>query len=323
MNTVAIVGASGYIGRHLVLALASDPDVRVKVLTRHLAESSVSAVWPDNVIVVRGDMCEESSLQRLLEPACTVVNLAYLWDGGDSGNMAATQSLLNACKDMQVKRLVHCSTAAVVGRVAENMVTEHTTCRPVTEYGVVKLKIEQEMIRQSKGLFDSVILRPTGVYGPGGEPLTKLANDLVNAHRLKNYLRCCLFGRRRMNLVHISNVVAATLFLIRRATRMEGEIFIVSDDQYVSNNFASVERVFSQLLQCKPYWLPPIPLPLAILGLLLQCMGRNNINPRCNYAQGKLESIGFRSPTSFDDGLADYARWYKMTYLAARGEVVN
>ena len=323
MNTIAIVGASGYIGRHLVAELARSGDNRVKVLTRKHLSGLPPTEWPSNVEVVKGDIHDESSLHRLLEPDCTFVNLVYLWDGGELANLAVTRNLLKACKAMHVKRLIHCSTAAVVGRAPGDHITETTECRPITEYGVTKLKIEQEIIRASNGIFDAVILRPTGVFGPGGEPLKKLANDLVGGSHLRNYLKSCLFGERRMNLVHIGNVVAAILFLIRPPEHIDGGIFIVSDDETSGNNFVDVERFLMRSLHCTSYPFFRIPLPLAVLRLLLSALGRNNINPRCNYSQEKLEGIGFRSPMVFEDGLSEYADWYRSTYHVARAGMMK
>ncbi|MFC5520585.1 NAD-dependent epimerase/dehydratase family protein [Polaromonas jejuensis] len=323
MNKIAIIGASGYIGRHLVAELVRVGGSRVRVLTRQKAAGSTGFEWPSDVEVINGDMHDEASLLRFLEPNCTLINLAYLWNGGELANLTVIRNLLEACKVMRVKRLIHCSTAAVVGRVSGGHITENVECRPITEYGVTKLKIEQAIIHASEGVFDAAILRPTGVFGPGGEPLKKLSNDLVNGDRLKNYLKSCLFGTRRMNLVHVANVVAAILFLIRRSERIGGEIFIVSDDEKSNNNFLYIEQFLMRSLNCTNYPFPQILLPLDVLSLLLRLLRRNNINPRCNYSQEKLESIGFRSPVDFDDGLSEYAKWYRATYFAASGEMAK
>lgn len=270
-----------------------------------------------------GDLRDAESLRLFLEPDCTVVNLVYLWNGGELENVAVTKNLLEACKLGQVRRLIHCSTAAVVGRAPDNDVTENTVCRPITEYGITKLKIEKIIVDAADGNFDAAILRPTGVFGPGGEPLRRLAGDLVNGSRFRNYLKSCLFGKRRMNLVHISNVVAAITFLIERPEHLRGEVFIVSDDERWGNNFLDIERVLMRSLNCAKYPWPRIPLPLGLLGLLLRYLGRNNINPRCNYMQDKLQNLGFKSPVVFEDGLLEYAAWYRSTYVVGLGGVAK
>ena len=323
MKTIAIVGASGYIGRHVVAQLLQLGSVRVKVLTKMRHDGLRADAWPGEVEVVHGDLHDAGSLRMFLEADCTVVNLVYLWTGGESANLAVTKNLLEACKLAQVRRLIHCSTAAVVGRVSDDNVTEKTVCRPITEYGVTKLKIEKMIIDAARGNFDAAILRPTGVFGPGGVPLSKLAGDLINGSHFRNYLKSCLFGKRRMNLVHISNVVAAILFLIGRSEHLGGDVFIVSDDDCSSNNFADIERVLMRSLGCATYPLPRISLPLGLLRLMLGYLGRNNINPRCNYVQANLQRLGFKSPVVFEDGLLEYAAWYRSNYVIGHGGVAE
>ncbi len=305
-KTIAITGASGYIGRYLANALAYDDDFDVRLLSRAQPTETKSR-WPQNIQVVQGDLNDADSLQSLLEPGCTVINLVYLWKGGEQANLAVIQNLLDACLSVRIGRLIHCSTAAVSGRVADDQITEASPCRPITEYGITKLKIERAILAAAKGHFDAAILRPTAVFGPDAEPLKKLAADLIHGNCWRNYLKSCLFGQRRMNLVHIDNVIAAILYLIRFAQPLEGEVFIVSDDANPNNNFIDVERYLIRSFGLPDYPLPRIPLPLGFLSLLLQGLGRNNINPRCNYSQHKLEASGFRSPVDFETGLANYA----------------
>jgi nucleoside-diphosphate-sugar epimerase len=316
---IAVIGASGYIGRHLVTELAQENDCRVRVLSRTQTGRTMGTAWPTGVEVIQGDLHDPESLQELLEAGCIVINLAYLWGAGEAENLALTRNLLHACKLIRVRRLIHCSTAAVTGRAPYDRVTEKTECRPITEYGITKLKLEQVIVSTAKGFFDTAILRPTSVFGPDGEPLKKLANDLVGGNRFLNYLKSCLFDFRRMNLVHIANVVAAILFLMRCKENLDGEIYIVSDDGAVANNFVDVERILMSSLNCRGYAFPRITLPVGLLGLLLRLLGRNNINPKCNYAQDKLERLGFTSPVVFEGGLKEYADWYRSAYLVGHG----
>ena len=320
MKVIAILGASGYIGRHLVAHLILHGGYRVKVLSRKHRADLTKSEWPSGVNVCQGDMQDLKSLQMFLEPNCIVVNLVYLWESGESVNLAVTKNLLSACKDAQVERLIHCSTAAVVGRVAEDKITEGTACRPISEYGITKLKVEKLIVAAAAG-FDTVVLRPTGVFGIGGEPLKKLAGDLATGSPFKNYLKSCLFGKRRMNLVHISNVVAAVTFLIDRIERLNGQVFIVSDDNALNNNFADIELKLMGALGSTGYAFPRIPMPSGLLKFFLFCLKRNNINPGCNYIQDKLERLGFESPVTFNEGLEEYASWYRATIDAGLVEV--
>jgi nucleoside-diphosphate-sugar epimerase len=312
---ISITGGAGYIGRHLLAEIQRNADSRIKMLSRSRSPAMEDMNFGAGVEVVEGDLCEPDSLKGFLDPGCTVVNLVYLWDAGEAKNLKVTQNLLDACKAAKVGRLIHCSTAAVVGRAQDDCITEETPCEPVTEYGKTKLKVEEAVNNTARGFFDAVILRPTSVFGAEGEALKKLASNLVAGSRFRNYLKSCLFGRRKMNLVHISNVVASILFLIRCTKSLEGEVFIVSDDESPMNNFADVEQFLMQKLCIPGYGLPRLPMLSGVLKLLLTSLGRNNVNPHCYYVQDKLDSMGFIKPISFESGLGEYANWYRLSYL--------
>jgi len=315
IKTIAITGGSGYIGKHLLAELMRDAGYEIRVLSRDEQQDLTERRFDSSVEIIEGDINDPISLQSLLKPGCTVINLAYLWEAGEAANLRAIRNLLAACSIVGVHRLIHCSTAAVSGRVQDNQITEETPCRPITEYGITKFKVEQAVVEESRGHFDAVILRPTAVFGINSKSLQKVARDMVQGNLLLNYARSCLFGNRRMNLVHISNVVAAIIFLIKFAGRFAGEVYIVSDDDNPNNNFASVERLLRQTFMISEGILPRLWLPLEILSFLLTILRRNNVNPRCNYDSGKLLSLGFKRPVGLDDGLADYAAWYRSAHL--------
>ncbi len=317
MKTIAIIGASGYIGKHLIAELMRVGGYEVRVLSRNKRQDLIEGKFDSRVEIIEGDITDPASLQSLLKTGCTMINLLYLWEAGEAANLAAIRHLLDACSVVRVSRLIHCSTAAVSGRVKNNQINEETPCRPVTEYGITKLKVEQAVVEESRGHFDAVILRPTAVFGINSKSLKKVADDLVQGTRLQNYARSCIFGKRRMNLVHITNVVDAMIFLIRSTKRFNGDIFIVSDDDNPNNNFASVERYLMRAFMISDYPLPHLRLPLGILSFLLIIRGRNNVNPRCNYSSGKLQSLGFKYPVDLDEGLAEYAAWYRSVYLGS------
>jgi len=311
MDTIAIIGGSGFIGRHLVAELACVGDGRVKLLSRHRPRDLDAIGIGAGVEVIQGDLQAPDSLQGFFESGCTVVNLAYLRGAGERENLAATTNLLEACRSANVRRLIHCSTADVAGRVRGNVITENCLCKPVTEYSITKLKIEHAILERARGHFDTSILRPTAVFGPGGENLGKLAGDLTAGNRLRNYLKSCLFASRRMNLVHVANVVASIIFLANRTGNLGGEVFNISDDDASANNFADVERILMREFNIPDYRLPRLPVPSDVLAFLLKRLGKDNNNPRRDYSTGKLTALEFERPVRFETGLAEYAAWYR------------
>lgn len=313
MNTVVVVGASGYIGRHLVAELMRSANVRVKILMRSPQKNGAEKNYPKSVELIEGDLCDPVSLITLFEPGCTVIHLAYLWDAGEAKNLTAMLNLTNACRIANVKRLIHLSTAMVSGRVVKSKVSEDDVCSPITDYAVTKLKIEQMITAAAQGNFQVAILRPTAVFGQNGENLKKLANDLLAGKRVRNYLKSCLFGKRRMNLVHVSNVVAAIVFLQKNNDVFDGQVFMVSDADEPLNNFRDVERILMRELNIPDYRFPRLQLPLTILGGILALMGKDNINPQCDYVSQKLARLGYKKAIEFERGLIEYAAGHRLS----------
>lgn len=317
---IAITGASGFLGKRLVQALVLDGHYDIRVLSRNKALDLEKATFPAEVEIIEGDMEWPETLEKLLAPNCTVINLAYLWKAGSAKNLAAIDNLLDVCRKVGVARLIHCSTADLVGRASVNKVTEETSCHPVSEYGVTKLNLERRVVEAaSQKLFDAVIVRPTAVFGGGGEQLKKLICDLSTGNAWLNYAKSCLFGERRMNLVHIANVVQAIVFMIRYPDPLKGEVFIVSDDDEPNNNFAYVERFLMAALKIKDYPLPRMKLPASLLSALLAIRGRNNTNPLCNYDSSKLRGLGYQRAISLEDGLAEFSAWYRSAHEKVAG----
>jgi nucleoside-diphosphate-sugar epimerase len=318
MKTIAITGASGFIGHHLVSQLLSSGDNRIKVLLKFAQVQATKSIFPSEVEVVVGDLRDPTSLDDFLEPGCTVINLAYLWSESEAVNLAATDNLLKACKLARVARLIHCSTADVAGRTSDQRVVESSPCLPITEYSVTKLKVEATLLTEDQVYFDVAILRPTAVFGPGGQNLKKLVQDLVQGNHLRNALKACVFGRRRMNLVYVDNVVAAIVFLVAREHKLDKQVFIISDDDAPSNDFASIEFEIIKGLGLRRPRLPRIYFPAWILSLILRSIGQNNVNPFCIYDSGKLRSFGFQRPVPFEEGLSRYIAWHRSVGLVSK-----
>jgi len=312
MHDVVIVGATGFIGRHLIADLSSQKEIRLKVLAHRSAPEDL--LGKDNFAVVRGDLLCPKTLDKLCRGNAIVINLAYLRDRPRQDNLTATHNLLEACVKANISRFVHCSTASVFGRVPGDVVNENTQCNPINEYEITKMKIEEAVLERAGNAFVAVILRPTAVFGPGGKNLLKLAADVRSGNKVVNYLKACLYHMRTMNLVSVYNVVAAIKLLIQTDKKIDREIFIVSDDESQSNNYSYVERCLMEKLGPAGYPFPAVSVPYFVLKMLLRLTGKSNVNPRRVYSCQKLSNIGFKKTVSFEDGLADFVDWYKTVF---------
>jgi nucleoside-diphosphate-sugar epimerase len=298
IHTVAIVGGTGFIGKHLVRALLQYGNVEIRVLSRTPKISENKGIR-----YFCGDLLNPESLSNFLQPNCTVINLAFL----QNENLKAIQNLAEACISHSVKRIIHCSTAVVAGNIAVDLLNEDVECNPVSEYQQSKLLVERKLIELANNKFDVKILRPTAVFGRGGKNLMKLANDLSLKNSFLNYARSCIFGNRQMHLVSVENVVAALIFL-QMTEQLNHQIFIISDDDSPLNNYQAIEKHF-WLMNGVGKIFPRIGIHPAFLRFLLKFSRKLMNDPYVKFDDRKLRQQGFIKPVNFEEAISKYFKY--------------
>ena len=108
-ENLLVVGGSGFVGRHLVAALAAR-GARVTVPTRRRDRAKHLILLP-TVDVVEADVRDRTTLTRLAEGRDAVINLAGVLHGPDftATHVELAQAVVNACRSAGVKRLLHMS----------------------------------------------------------------------------------------------------------------------------------------------------------------------------------------------------------------------
>ncbi|MEV8022953.1 UDP-glucose 4-epimerase GalE [Streptomyces sp. NPDC086554] len=146
--TWMITGGAGYIGAHVVRAMAGAGE-RVVVLDD--VSAGVPERLPSDIPLIRGSSLDGALLRRVFaEHGVTgVVHLAARKQVGESveqplryyrENVGGLVTLLEAVADAGIKRFVFSSSAAVYGNPpAVDLVSEDTPCAPINPYGETKL----------------------------------------------------------------------------------------------------------------------------------------------------------------------------------------
>lgn len=307
MNVISVIGASGFIGTNLLKQLSqkySSSEIRVLVHKRN-----PGLILP-NVVFIEGDIITGKGLDQLLASNAVVFNLAYIASATHDQNVQAAKNIVASCIRHKVKRLIHCSTAVVVGKAQSQTINEQTHCNPGSPYEVTKLEVEKTILDAAAQKIEVVVLRPTAVFGAGGKNLLKLSNQITQENGFLNYLRSCIFSTRAMNLVAVDNVIAALMFLAFYEGHIDAEIFIISDDDSDDNNYQYVEQYLMQKFLKHSHRFPVIPIPLFFLRSLLSLLGKPQPNPSVRYEARKIESLGFKKPASLQNGLDSFSQWY-------------
>lgn len=307
-TNIAITGGNGYIGNQLIDTFKLQNKYKINILTR----KKINIIEDNNITYIQGNLLIPKTLNSLMKPGDTLIHLAYMWNESIENNIKATENIIKECIRCGVSRIVHVSTAAVVGRVNNLNVDETTTCNPSSTYGKTKLAIENLLIKHcSTNKIDLVIIRPTSVYGINGAPLLKLCKNLHQGNWVINYLRACLFGTRSMNLVHIENLIDAIELVINHKQNFNNEILIVSEDDAYENNYICVEKIIKKELKIKDYPIGLIKIPICVLNFILKIKNRNMINAESRFSSSKIKNkYKFRFNREFIDGVQEYGRWY-------------
>ncbi len=311
-SAYCIIGATGFLGRHLLRYLAANNVQHVRCLSRKKRGPTASIEW------FIGNLHEESALRNLIIKDAVVINLGFDTKATRDANVMASQALGRACVTAQARRLVHISTATVVGRARDDVICETTRCAPNSEYEQTKLAIEEALLSETTGMLATTIVRPVAVFGEGGRNLVQLAQRVATGNAISRQLLARIHGKRCMNLVAAENVVAAITYLARAPLDTSQGHFIVSDDDSANNNYAYVESRLAAAFGKDVRASTMRSLPAPILSLLLQACGRSNINPYRRYACKKLLDMGFIRPTQFEDALDAYAAHLAAQWLSLR-----
>jgi len=331
MNSkVLITGAAGFIGFHL---------------SKRLLENGVEVVGFDNIndyydvnlkyarldilnayqgfTFVKGDLADKNAVESIFkeyEPE-VVVNLAaqagvrYSITNPDAyinSNIIGFFNILEACRNNPVKHLVYASSSSVYGtnkKVPYSV--DDKVDNPVSLYAATK-KSNELMAHAYSKLYKIPVtgLRFFTVYGPFGRPdmaYFGFTNKLVKGEKIQIFN----YGDMKRDFTYIDDIVTGIVSVMQKAPaeNEDGALYKVYN---IGNNQPENLLYFVETLE-KCLINEGIITNKAEKELLPMQPG--DVYQTYADVDELIKDFGFKPNTSLEEGLSNFAKWYKEFYF--------
>ena len=177
-SKILVIGGAGFVGSHLVDQLVQEPVAEIRVfdnLVRGKVSNIQGALASGKVRFINGTIADVDQLRAAMQGCDYVFHLAALWLGECVNsprqaidiNVVGTYNVIEACRDLGIKRVVYSSSASVYGNALSTPMTEDHPFNNRTMYGATKVAGEQ-FFRAFNDMhkLNYAGLRYMNVYGP-------------------------------------------------------------------------------------------------------------------------------------------------------------
>lgn len=273
-------------------------------------ENITHALDNKNYHLIKGDIRDTTLVKEVISNVDAVFHEAALISVPQSIenpllandiNISGTLNLLKAALDVNVKRFIFASSAAVYGEYLIPKKTEDMLTNPTSPYGVTKLAAEKylKIFHELYGL-ETVSLRYFNIYGPRQNfDLNAQYGGVITIfmNRLLNNLSPLIYGtgEQTRDFVYVQDIVEANMCALN-CKNANGEIFNIG-----SGTKTSVNRVAEHLKAV-----------LEKQNISNTYMEQRKGDVQYNYADIKkaISALNWNPRFSFEEGIKDLVDWY-------------
>lgn len=176
-NEILVTGGTGLVGSYLLRELVR-MGKQVKALYRSTPSKILSPEENQQITWIKGDILDVDLLAEIMKGVAQVYHSAAVVSFNPSRrnelfkiNVEGTANVVNAATEAGVKKLVHVSSVAAMGRIRNNQVIDESMYwTPETSnsnYGKSKYLAELEVWRGIAEGLNAAIINPTIIFGAG------------------------------------------------------------------------------------------------------------------------------------------------------------
>lgn len=269
-KTVALTGATGFLGSHI-----ADSLLAAGYIVRAAVRPTSNLRWLKDkpITILETDLLSAASCREFLGEATALIHCAGMVTARSeqeyfSGNVETTRVLMETAAARWQDNAAAEQTFILISSLAahgpagfENPATEDTSCQPITAYGRSKLAAE-EIVNTISLPARKVILRPPGLYGPRDReflPLFKAARLGISAS----------IGRKMegLSLVDGRDCATAAVTLLQ-CSQAEGTFFV--DDGHCGYRWPEIAAAMGAALDRK---VRHLTVPLGLIKFFSTIVG--------------------------------------------------
>ncbi len=261
---ILVTGGTGFIGSYILRMLVAQGN-QVRALKRSSSPMFLVEDIADKIEWVEGDLLDIGSLEDAFEGVTHVYHAAAIISFNPREielmkaiNVEGTANIVNLCLDFNVKKLLHVSSVAAIGRSeTDDRISEATKWKQSklnSNYAKTKFKAECEVWRGIEEGLSAVIVNPSVVLG-GGIWKNGSCQLFKRVEKGLNYYPVGVTG-----FVDVRDVAKASIQLMN--STVSSERFLLNGENLSFKDFISTTARFLK----KP--LPKTKVGKEVLGLL-------------------------------------------------------
>ena len=209
-------------------------------------------------------------------------------------NILATQRLLEACRNSDVKKVIYASSSSVYGDTDSLPMKESDLPKPVSPYGVSKLAGEHlcHLYHKNYGI-NSMSLRYFTIYGPRQRPdmaFNRFTRAILDDKEILVYGN----GKQTRDFTYVSDAIEANILAMK--SKKEGGVYNIAGGSRITVN------------NC--------------IKVLEEIIGKNAIVRNTEYQKGDVKhtyadtsraakDLGYKPKVSLREGLEKEVEWIK------------